>query len=351
MLDPGVRRLLRDVRAASPICVLLWASPATASPTARLEYSRGPGAETCPDQQAVTDAVAQRLGYDPFVTGEGPTLRAHVERSGERFVGVLVLDGSSNEPRAERRLESTNSCAELISALALSMSIVIDPERAASSSQVESEPQKGATGEQASPADTPPASRAVRTAPRPVKRAEEQPARVPQPAAADQDVDSWTLRAGVGGHLSFGAEPSITPGASAMVGARLGKFSIAIEGRYDAPADAALPSGGQLEIRMLGLELVPCAHKPPFMACAVGLIGSMRAESLGVPDGDSDTQVFAAAGVRAGLELPLGAGIALRAYGDALGSARPLSARRNGASVWDTPLLTAAVSVGALSEF
>jgi hypothetical protein len=58
------------VRPAIPtLCALAVLSAsrwAYATPSARLVYSRGHGAESCPDEHALREAVAARVGYDPF---------------------------------------------------------------------------------------------------------------------------------------------------------------------------------------------------------------------------------------------------------------------------------------------
>lgn len=57
---------------AAPVGVVLMAFALTlskvagANPSGRLVYARGPGADSCPDEETVRSSVAARLGYDPF---------------------------------------------------------------------------------------------------------------------------------------------------------------------------------------------------------------------------------------------------------------------------------------------
>jgi len=64
------------VRWSSALAVLALARAAAAAPApkAHLLYVRGPGAQRCPDEQAVREVVARRLGYDPFAEREAMTI-------------------------------------------------------------------------------------------------------------------------------------------------------------------------------------------------------------------------------------------------------------------------------------
>jgi hypothetical protein len=91
----------------APLCVSirwLWAliggvlaSTGLAFPTSRLVYERGPGVEHCPDQAAIREAVASRLGYDPFFPSSDKTI---VARDDHR----LRIDRLHRRAKYERQL-------------------------------------------------------------------------------------------------------------------------------------------------------------------------------------------------------------------------------------------------------
>ncbi|WP_437818424.1 hypothetical protein [Sorangium sp. So ce1078] len=60
---------------------------------ARLSYARRPGAEGCPEEQALRDVVAAQLGgADPFVDGGGGRrVEVVLARKGRRFLGEIAL--------------------------------------------------------------------------------------------------------------------------------------------------------------------------------------------------------------------------------------------------------------------
>ena len=72
------------------LLALSWSLDASASPSARLIFGRGPGAESCPDEAVLRTEVSSRIGYDPFfpyaprtvvltMGGSGAKLTARIE--------------------------------------------------------------------------------------------------------------------------------------------------------------------------------------------------------------------------------------------------------------------------------
>jgi hypothetical protein len=350
---------------AAALMLGFWSSSASGLPKARLEYSRGPGAEDCADAHAVAEAVATRLGYDPFDPVAADAMRAHIERDADRFAAVLALVDRAGNIRAERRLETTGGCAELVSAVALSMSIVIDPERAAEGTPA-STPAAQQPPSQVTPAEPDvtkqkaPSAVVRRRKPAPRPPSQQSRARDERSAATADRVRApddpqhrppLLLRLTTGAHLAFGLEPGTAPGASISAGARLGRWSLSLGGRYDATAGRDVSPRGTIHADLLGATLTPCVHHGLFVACAVGLVGSMQAKSTGVAESDSDSELFAALGLRLGIEHSIADGLAWQASADLLAALRPLSARLNDSSVWDMPRASATLATGLVLEF
>jgi hypothetical protein len=101
------------------------------TPPTRLVYAPGPYAASCPDVGAVKADVTHALGFDPFA--EPATRIVLVTVSGHDThvdaARVALLDDALT-PLGERTLVGANSCAELMDAAALAMSIALDPTRA-----------------------------------------------------------------------------------------------------------------------------------------------------------------------------------------------------------------------------
>jgi hypothetical protein len=94
---------------AADAALLSFASRAGASPTARLVYVRGDGADACPDEASLKHAVATRLGYDPFRPFVPITLFVEVHREAGQFVGsVKVVDENATEQMPAARRPGTS---------------------------------------------------------------------------------------------------------------------------------------------------------------------------------------------------------------------------------------------------
>ncbi len=99
----------------------------------------------CPDQLQLRSATVARLGYDPFVASAPSTLYATFSRTNRGLRGEIKLDDPSRENPGTRQIESiSGDCAELGKAMALAISIAIDPLRATDAQRPAGAP--GATG-------------------------------------------------------------------------------------------------------------------------------------------------------------------------------------------------------------
>jgi hypothetical protein len=87
------------------------------------------------------------------------------------------------------------------------------------------------------------------------------------------------------------------------------------------------------------------------MGCVLAGIGSMRAESLGVTGEASDHGLFAAAGLRGGLEIRVSSILALRPQVDLLGALSRPSLEFNGQTLWTAPPLSGSVGLAAVARF
>jgi hypothetical protein len=300
---------------------------AQAFPSARLVYVRGQGAESCPGEIELRLSVAHRLGYDPFNTGSRRTIVAVIERSGERLTARMELVSEQGVSQGERRLEAApDRCDDLIRALALSMSIAIDPERT-----------------DASPA-APPMVAAAPLAP---------PTDPTGGASAAADRDSSPplyLRFGLGAQAGLGVAPAPALGLLVVGSGRHRNASLAFEYRLDAPASRAVAGGVNVESRLVTGAIVPCVHVDPGFACATGMLGTVAATSDGSGARD-DSTTYAAAGLRLGTEWRLGGPLLLRTHADLLANLKRFELELDGTRVWEMPGFSGSLGLALFGSF
>ena len=297
-------RAVRAVRAAlaalAVLTTLLVARDARAANTARLIFLRGHGTEACPDEQALKEAVAARLGYDPFSPWALDTLFVELDRDGTAFVARIKLVTPDSVVRGARTLRATAGCEDLVPTLALTISLAIDPM---------SGTRKGR------PDGLPPAERQVT----PVASTPEGEAI--SPPSAEEPIPAPPPRAplrfvvGLGTIASVAVAPSPSLGALLFGRARVRDFSLSLEGRADLPASADGETGRVSSFLVAG-SLLPCGHTGSFFACGRGSIGALSAKGLDVSSPRASTVPWAELGGRIGYELPLGDVLALRLHLD-----------------------------------
>ena len=338
-------RLRRVAVALVASATLAISSRAEASPTARLVYVRGEGADTCPDEAALKQSVAARLGYDPFRPFVQPTLFAEVHRDKGRFVGSLkMVDGAGIERGARRFDAAGDDCAELTATMALSMSIAIDPRSALAPPP--GTPAPAADSTEAPSLDKPtdaPADAPVKT---PAPPETSIPTGPPPPAGS-----KGRLGVGIGLHGAAGLSPVATAGARISGEVSWSSLSVGLELRADLPASSNLERGGAVKTWLIGAAVVPCWRVAWFSGCAVGLVGRLQASSVDVARETRETFAFAAAGLRLAADFPVGEALAVRLGADLLGTITPFVLDVDGQRVYDSSVVSGLASATLVKFF
>ena len=321
-------------------CALV-AATARAAPTARLVYVRSAGAEACPDEEAIRAAVAARLGYDPFRAVADTTLSAEVRRGAGGFsADVKLVDGSGMSRGARHLTSGSDDCADLTHAMALSMSIALDPlslmrpAPPASSSP----PAPASPTPEPTPPSVPPPDAPAPAAPAPALPSASTPAPV-------------TFHVGLGPSIAAGASPAPAVGGAAFAGLRWRAFSVDLGVRADLPASHGTEQGGLVRTSLAAVVLAPCAHLGPAFACIAGALGSVTTSATEVSAPKSSAGIFAAAGPRLGAAIPLSADVDLRAYGDAWLVLTPYELRLNDRAVFSSSTVAGSLTVVAVLHF
>jgi len=334
--------MIRWLGAFAIVAVVLgWVSAASANPTARLVYVRGEGADSCPDEAEMRKAVAARLGYDPFRPFATTTLTAEITKDKSTFRGRVRLVDEAGVERGARDLESRAAdCRDLTTAMALSMSIAIDP-----LSMTRPPPSEAAVvAEPAERTPEPPVPEPPAPAPPPAKP--EAPAPVPPPASPPP-----RFALGVAGHVAVGIAPSAAAGVRPSVEILAPRWSLGLEGRFDFAAGSASSEGGRTETSLAGGAVVPCLKIPLVWACGVVLLAQVQAESLQVTQPRSEGFFFFGAGLRLHGAVELPEDFRLRLGGDVLGHPTPFQLSVNGRPVHESSAVSAAFGIALVRMF
>lgn len=279
----------RDVAAAEP----------PARPRATLRYERGPGAEGCPDQPDLEGAVRARLGYDPFEDGAPLRLEAQIDRDGPHLRARLFTRSPTGAPGEWSRTSPTTRCDDLAEALALSISLAIDPlsdlDAAAPTLPLRSPPPAPVT-----------TATVVVGAPRP------QPARAPR--AEPIPSSSWSFGGGAGLAGAAGLTPGPTLGL--LLDADLGgpTWRIGVEARLFLPSSLVFTPSSEVSVLPIGGAILPCWHTAYLGACAVLAVSAVRSSGVGLTPSRVVVTPSASVGARVLGKLALGRALHLSGF-------------------------------------
>jgi hypothetical protein len=317
---------------------------ASASPSARLVYSRSIDADSCPDEDALRRAVAARIGYDPFFPWAKHTVVANLTRRGRAFVASVELVDEQGVSHGAHDLETDNACGELLDAVALAIAIAIDPRLLLPVTPNPATPKEPAP---APSAPAPPAPPAPAASPRGPNEKATLPAQVPRRVI---------LEGTVGVAASAGVAPSIAIGLGLGGALRWRYASLGLEGRIDAPAGEGVQSRGSVSSWLALLAILPCGHRGPVFACGVLQGGSMHASGAGLSVNQSESQGWWAAGGRIGVLVPFWDNLRLRLHSDVVANLEPTTfavsfAPKSSTSEWAAPRIATSLGADLLVHF
>lgn len=315
--------------------LVAFALPAVsqAEEKARLVYVRGDGAQDCPAELDLRLWVMARLGYDPFSPQASRVVIARVEaRDHQLFSSVEVADQEGLSTGRRELSSNGERCQELARAMALSISLAIDPERA------------GLARDESGPVSAPP------TASPPSPPSAQSP-RVPAAPVAKRETTAshvfvrGTFESGVG------QLPGVAAGGALGVGLGWRVVSLALEGRGALSLGEELTPGGSLNGSLLTAGLAACAHFGARGLCAVGYVGQQRLGTHDIAQPASSSGLYVGLGPRLVLEVPLTHRFALAVGLEGVFNATRNRAVLTGREVWKAPVIAGTLRIGVDTHF
>lgn len=352
-MHPSARRL------AVAVGVALGLAPAAARAQprppelVRLEVTRGPGSESCPDRDRVRALLAARLGRDAVSDAAARLAVLRFGRAGARIEVRLRIRGARGRATSRRLVSSATDCARLGEAASLVLALAIDPLVAlrppaavAPATPIAGPPPAPPVA--APPAAAPPAAAPPVAAPPP-----------PAPARATPPAPRTTWQVAALATLSTGFAPgAIAEGLGAGVALRVAP----VRGRWTLPLEFALDAPGPLDDAARGARVwslparvgvAGCAlfgARTVLSVCAAVAAGAAFAWGSGYAPDRTGVAFTVAAGARVGVESPLSNRWRFVASLDALALVvRPTVdvAGNAGGALWSAPPMAASVAIGA----
>lgn len=331
----GVRRFRWVLVVASFGATLAANVAARASDRAHARLAYSPDVARCPSDRELRDAVAARLGYDPF---EGP--------SGPRSVDVSVsiqqgpagrIDGSLSirgVREGHRELSSPRGdCREVVDALAVAIAIGLDPSTLTRS--------EGGLPPLPPPARAEPAWQAPLPPP---------PSHVERPRPPPVERAATSVRLGAGPTVLFGELPAVAPGLAVAASLRWRAFESVIEGLATLPVTHSFRPG-RITASLLTASFLPCGHVDWFFACGGVSVGSLAGEGNAIAFPLHGSRFYSSFSARIGAEHALGSSVWVRGYAEAVTPLSRVTLQLGGEDVWRMPSVGARLGVAAGIRF
>ena len=294
-----------------------------------LDYVLEDGAGGCPGRGALTRGVKGLLGYDPFVEdGQGRVL-VRLSAQGLRHVATLRVSSPEGEFGGERRVEArVRACDEMIDAIALTVSLALDPEavervkrpRRSSAWTERRRPRRGSVS-------SPPSTRAA----------------PPEAEAEGAPLEPWWL--GVSGGLSGGATPALAPRVGASARYAQPWWSMGAELHVDIPLQHEVVDGA-ISGQCLTLTLSACLRWRWLSGCLLARGGVLMLSGHDYPDAQRAVAPYGAGGARLGFETPLNEGLSLALNADVEFPFWEIRARVGQRVPWSVSAVVGAATLG-----
>ncbi len=313
---------------------------ARAGDPARILVTRDAAAAACPDERALRDAVAARLGYDPFADTAPRAVVVTFVKDGRGLRGTVQLRDTQGRAKGERTFTSTGrGCEELASTATLTISILLDPRAglgppatppATSTTPAPTTPTTPPTAEPAAPSDDPFSVPAA-------------PVRIEPPS------EPVRMRVTAAGGVALGVAP--VPALAVLVGVGIERrwWILGAQLRIDAPASDAT-GGLAARTRYTAGTFMACGRLSVAYACGVATLGALAGEILGAPPSRQST-FHALLGPRLGVELPIAHVLSFDAYVEGTYALTSTVLRAGASDVWSTPSLAALGAIGVVGRF
>jgi hypothetical protein len=296
----------------------------------RLHYERGPGAEACPDEGQFREAVATRLGSDPFSNHGKRLLQITIGPQAEGLQARIGLVGENGVMSGQRDLQSKSpECHDLAAVLVLTTTMALDPVGPALESP------------RAMPSDVTQS---------PVHPHEIGAVAATSAASSDKGSSSGGLELGliVAGDVGSVSSPSL--GLALGFGYAWTVFSLTLEAEAILPVHEALSTGSVASSQFTG-SLVPCLTSWHLGACGLISAGATRVAASGIDPPGVHALPFFGVGARIYGALPLGDWLEGRLLVDLLVPLTQTSIVLNDTATWTAPPVSGSVGLAFVARF
>jgi hypothetical protein len=161
----------------------------------------------------------------------------------------------------------------------------------------------------------------------------------------------WTVAVGGGPALDLGLDPVATGSVRIFVSVRRGAVSAEVGAEASWPSQIQQADGSGFREYGVGGDLGLCGHVDPVALCALGTLGSLRVQGVGVDHPAAPDALVSRAGVGVRVSQPLGERWSAVLRADGLVLLTPWQVALNGESVWTMPTIGSVLGVDLVGRW
>ncbi|WP_438042089.1 hypothetical protein [Sorangium sp. So ce128] len=329
----------------------------------RLDLTRGPGTEHCPDEQFLRAEIARRMSFDPFDAEAPLTMAVSIVQEQGELIASMYLRDRGGRLRWTDGYRTRGDCKTLVSMVALSIAVQLDDpgerpppqatpapqEEPATPAEAPCSPERPCAGQPAlPPSEAPPARRPGKAAPARELRSVRAP---PSSSAGQAAAERFRWSVGAGATMALGLTPGVAVGPTLAVTGRWPAWSVALEARGLSSLSTNVDSV-RVTASALTVNAALCLHRHFLFACGVGELGVLRAVPEVPITPESLLGLRAGIGARAGVTWPFSESLSGYGYTEAVQRLVDWSLLRRGdiaeseRATWSAPALGVAFGMG-----
>jgi hypothetical protein len=296
----------------------------------RLRYERLAGAESCPEESQLRDAIATRLGSDPFSDQGKRLLEIRIGAQGEWLEAHIGLIGENGTTSGQRDLRSrSRECQDLATVIVLTASMVLNPLTPPATEAAP--PLSAAADEQAAQEGESVTATATTT-----------------PAGSTRSGTVFETGVALVGEVGSASAPSL--GLALQLGLAWPLFSITLEGQANLPRNQTLTPGSVASSQITG-SLVPCFTSWHLGACGLISAGATIVTPNGISPSGTQSVPFFGLGARVYGGLPLTDWLETRLQLDLLIPVTQTTIALDGTTEWTSSPVIGSAALALVTRF
>lgn len=315
-----------------------------------LKYDVDPALQGCPTALDFRSIVAEQLGYDPHLAGSSVGLAIRVRATDTGLEGVIKWGNAGEKKVGERRFAArTEDCRAMMTTVGFVVAVQIQltaTEHTAEPIPLPAHPEPDTPDDSPSPRHAhsnggEPAAVVALT----MRSFELHPPRVPKRT-------EWVTTVGAGPAIGVGLAPATVGLVGRIFGAvQYGRVGLEVGAEASRATTTREAYGGGFRHQLVLGTLAGCAWHGAISACALGKLGRVQVQGVGIDVPASPKGLVAEVGPRVAYTVGIDQHLTLLGHVEALCTLTSWTVYLNHIAVWTVPRFATVAGIDLAARF